>query len=641
MASFDTVYAFILLAKSCILNENLRDSEHKWVIAPIRISTLHWGARRKNKKHECPWCGIELLTGENPGFCCGANGKYANDPERLPPLPAEFTIFLNDTRISSLSRLLNVIFSFAALETTHEFPNFVPGPPAFVAIAGRVYHRVRPSHEQSAVRWLLYDGFMRHLPMPHTNSSWADTVPQEWKDTVARALLTHNPFAQGLRFLSTLDPALCPNASLTINNEGTGTEIAAFINYDNTIQSEIRARDAIVIRPNGENQSISTLSRLWEPLAYPLLFPHGTLGWGAVRSHLHLDENVREGNNVVDMNVESSGRQIMYYRARLLREPRFKIFGRLANEYIVDMFSRNLETRLDFIRRNQKRLRQEDAELMGEVFVPDTQNVYLPASFMGSRSWASNQLADSLTIAAALGPPTFFATMTCNSDWPAIRSQLRRGQNYSDIPVVVARVFKQMVFRLESTLKTMFPKAGSLLYMIHTIEFQKRGLPHVHVLFKYAKDCVQPADIDSVISAEIPDDPDDEELVRSMMLHRHPPPNKPPSKYCQRLDEGRRVCRFHYPHALQPRTTIDGEGRVHYRRRKPGDEWVVPHCLPLLRQFRCHINLEVANTSHLFQYLFKYIHKGCIAHLTLYKMFLIILALSISTRFGTIPHSRR
>jgi hypothetical protein len=30
----------------------------------------------------------------------------------------------------------------------------------------------------------------------------------------------------------------------------------------------------------------------------------------------------------------------------------------------------------------------------------------------------------------------------------------------------------------------------------------------------------------------------------------------------------------------------------------------------LLRRFNCHINFEVANTAHLFQYIFKYIHKG-------------------------------
>ena len=37
---------------------------------------------------------------------------------------------------------------------------------------------------------------------------------------------------------------------------------------------------------------------------------------------------------------------------------------------------------------------------------------------------------------------------------------------------------------------------------------------------------------------------------------------------------------------------------------------VVPHCLPLLVKFLCHINFEVANAIHLFQYLFKYVYKG-------------------------------
>jgi Helitron helicase-like domain at N-terminus len=89
------------------------------------------------------------------------------------------------------------------------------------------------------------------------------------------------------------------------------------------------------------------------------------------------------------------------------------------------MFSRSLETRLKYIRDNQIRLRRQDAELMGEAFIPDSQNIYLPASFMGSRRWAQEQVADCLTIAATLGNPTFFLTMTCNTDWPEIRAKLR------------------------------------------------------------------------------------------------------------------------------------------------------------------------------------------------------------------------
>jgi hypothetical protein len=131
------------------------------------------------------------------------------------------------------------------------------------------------------------------------------------------------------------------------------------------------------------------------------------------------------------------------------------------------------------------------------------------------------------------------------------------------------------------------------------------------MLVKYEKDCVHPFDIDNVVSAEMLTDPADAALVTRFMIHNHPAPNQPPSKYCQKDQaDGVRTCCFHYPHPIQERTTIDSEGRVHYQRRTAADVMVVPHCLPLLQKFQCHINFEVANTSHIFQYLFKYIHKG-------------------------------
>jgi hypothetical protein len=200
--------------------------------------------------------------------------------------------------------------------------------------------------------------------------------------------------------------------------------------------------------------------------------------------------------------------------------------------------------------------------------------------------------------------------MTCGADWPEIQSQLRPGQTFADIPVVVIRVFKRKLTLLLQTLKTMFPHAGRPIYTIYSIEFHKRGLPHAHILIKYPHGCIEPNDIDSVISAEILTDPVDAQLVRKYMMHSHPTEASEASRYCQRVDEnGVRRCRFRYPFALQVTTTIDSEGRVHYRRRRPGDDMVVAHCLPLLRLFRCHINFEAASTSHLFQYLFKYIHK--------------------------------
>jgi hypothetical protein len=83
--------------------------------------------------------------------------------------------------------------------------------------------------------------------------------------------------------------------------------------------------------------------------------------------------------------VNAPTTQIWHYRARLLREPRFHVFGRLTNEYVVDMFSRDLECRLHYIKTNQARIRAQEEEnaLMGLEDISEADNIYLPVSFLG------------------------------------------------------------------------------------------------------------------------------------------------------------------------------------------------------------------------------------------------------------------
>ena len=217
-----------------------------------------------------------------------------------------------------------------------------------MAIAGRVYHRLRSSPEaNSAVRWLLYDGFDPSAA-PHNNTS----IPPQWITLLRECFLRVNPLTYSISFLHDLHlhhPDDFSTASVVIRDAGT-SEIAAIMCYDNTVLSDISPRCLVVSRQNGQDQYIPTISRLWEPLAYPLFFPHGTLGWGLIGSMGGLNEQYN------DNNFDTPTTQIWLYRARLLREPRFHIFGRLTNEYVVDMFTRELECRLRYIRSNQSRL---------------------------------------------------------------------------------------------------------------------------------------------------------------------------------------------------------------------------------------------------------------------------------------------
>jgi hypothetical protein len=154
--------------------------------------------------------------------------------------------------------------------------------------------------------------------------------------------------------------------------------------------------------------------------------------------------------------------------------------------------------------------------------------------------------------------------------------------------------------------KDLFPFTPK--YIIYSVEFQKRGLPHAHILINYSEECIEPQNIDAVISAELPDDPHDEALVRRFMMHSHPTNGEIPP-YCQNKNNTSK-CRFQYPRPVNEFTHTDSRGHVIYRRRSTRDKMVVPYNLQLLKRFQCHINFEIAGTSQLFQYLFKYIHKG-------------------------------
>ena len=56
---------------------------------------------------------------------------------------------------------------------------------------------------------------------------------------------------------------------------------------------------------------------------------------------------------------------------------------------------------------------------------------------------------------------------------------------------------------------------------MHVIEFQKRGLPHAHILMKFQRECIRPTDIDKVVSAEMPINETDAALVGKFMMHSH------------------------------------------------------------------------------------------------------------------------
>ncbi|PWZ44009.1 ATP-dependent DNA helicase PIF1 [Zea mays] len=162
---------------------------------------------------------------------------------------------------------------------------------------------------------------------------------------------------------------------------------------------------------------------------------------------------------------------------------------------------------------------------------------------------------------------------------------------------------------------------GLVLALLYSIEFQKRGLPHVHILIWLdKKGCeITTETIDSWISAEIPDpelDPLGYALVAEHMMHG---PCGDKNWNCPCMKKGK--CSKFYPKDFEENTTFSENGFTVYRRRNNGifirreqhnldNKWVVPHNLKLLKRYQAHINVEYVNKSTVLKYLCKYVNKG-------------------------------
>ena len=125
-----------------------------------------------------------------------------------------------------------------------------------------------------------------------------------------------------------------------------------------------------------------------------------------------------------------------------------------------------------------------------------------------------------MTYVRKFGRPDLFITFTCNPEWPEMKNELLPGQKSYNRHNLVSRVFhlklKKMIDLL--TKKHIFRPTQAFVY---SIEWQKRGLPHAHILLWLANK-VQPDSIDDIILAEIPDkqqDPILHNIVIKNIIH--------------------------------------------------------------------------------------------------------------------------
>lgn len=230
---------------------------------------------------------------------------------------------------------------------------------------------------------------------------------------------------------------------------------------------------------------------------------------------------------------------------------------------------------------------------------------------------------DAMALVQKYGKPDLFITMTCNPGWPEITNALKPGQTPSDHPDLTTRVFRA---KCEQFKEDIFNRGvfGKVVAHVHVVEFQKRGLPHVHMLIILdEQDKLHTLeDYDRIVRAEIPDKNEEPELYNAVikwMIHK-PCGRQNPNAPC--MKGGTRKKK--YPKPFAPTTLQGNDSYPIYRRRNTGrlvcldsngdqmvdNRWAVPYNAWLLRKYDCHINVEICSSITSVKYLYKYVYKG-------------------------------
>ncbi|RZC28638.1 hypothetical protein D0Y65_000557 [Glycine soja] len=360
-------------------------------------------------------------------------------------------------------------------------------------------------------------------------------------------------------------------------NLPTTTEVAALIVGD---EHSADKRDIIIEKQSGLLKRINELHPAYLPLQYPLLYPKGEDGYRLNIPHKdHANIHTAKRKQVTLREYFCYRLQSRTNEAQTILHSR-----RLFQQWIVD----------------------------GYCMIEDRgKRIILPSSFVGSQRYMEQLYFDGMAICGHLGFPDLFLTMTCNPTWSEIQRKVTQSNltpnNCLDI---ITRVFKIKLNQLMNDLKhgNIF---GNIIGYIYTIEWQKIGLPHAHILiFLHPSNKLpNPDDIDQIISAEIPNKQTQPQLFEIVSNHMMHGPCGFANKKSPCMVNGK--CIRCFPKKIHGATIVDQDGFPVYRRRNDGHT-VMKNGIELDNRFvyKTHLNVECCNQSTSIKYLFKYINKG-------------------------------
>ena len=429
----------------------------------------------------CTHCHAYKWPTERSSLCC-LNGTVTLVDYPEPPTELMQLYNANNATFFKHIRAYNNIFALASMGCGAEitFPGFTPT----FTIQGKIYHRIGnllpvPGEEPKFAQIYFSDtenekqnrlNIIRDLDeiiIDRLQTMFHEVNPYIPSIKSGIELMEQSP---EIRLILHANSRKKPsNAHRRLYNLPTGSEVAALLPGDQSANLDIilHNRDASLRR-------INTMHRSYDALHYVLIYPHGTDGY---------EIGLKRRNNFT-----LSATDFYSYRFQM-RQNSFNLImrsRRLMQQYAVDMWAKIEGSKLNWVRNHQKEIRAEKYNgLMDAHSDRDLANagrkVILPPTIYGTPRWYHECYQNAMAIVRKYSKPDIFITFTCNPRWVEIQSALNEGESYTDRPDLCVRVFKMKVDNLMKDL-TENSVLGKVEACTSTIEFQKRGLPHVHIL---------------------------------------------------------------------------------------------------------------------------------------------------------------
>jgi len=178
----------------------------------------------------------------------------------------------------------------------------------------------------------------------------------------------------------------------------------------------------------------------------------------------------------------------------------------------VDTYAAIEQNRLKCLRLNKKKLHTDLYQGLQDAITTSDNNavaigqrIILPSFFIVGPHHMVQNYQDAMAICRWAGCPNAFVTFICNPQWLEIKRALLLGQQPQDRLDLVTRVFK---IKLKELINDIHKKhiLGRTIAGIYVVVFQKRELPHAHILIFFIEDYKPHTvkDIDRMINAELP-----------------------------------------------------------------------------------------------------------------------------------------